>query len=72
MKDLDVGETWQNYTRSYINASMGDMHRYQYTTWRSDYMSKESSQTDVVPEQHELISQSVDRMYLDDCAKYYI
>jgi gamma-carbonic anhydrase len=72
MKDLDIGEVWSNYTRSYVNASMGDMHRYQYTTWRNAYMNNESSQDDVVPEKHEVIGQTVDRLYKEDASKYYI
>ena len=72
MKDLDIAETWSNYTRSYVNAHMGDMHRGQYTSWRSAYLHKESSQSDVIPEKHETIAQSIDRLYKADEAKWYI
>lgn len=43
VKDLDVGEVWANYTKSYVNASLGTSHRQEFTTWNSAYMSRPST-----------------------------
>lgn len=43
VKDLDVGEVWANYTKSYVNAALGTNHRLEYTTWNSAYLSKPST-----------------------------
>jgi gamma-carbonic anhydrase len=38
MKDLDVGECWANYTFSYLNTALGDIHRNEFTMWASNYL----------------------------------
>ena len=42
VKDLDVGESWANYTYSYVNAALGDTHRHQFTIWHNNYLQKGS------------------------------
>jgi gamma-carbonic anhydrase len=50
IKDLDIGEVWANYTKSYVHSSLGDAMKNEFTTWNSAYMQRESSMTDVDPD----------------------
>lgn len=54
MKDLDVGELWANYTKSYVEVSLADAHKNEFTLWNSAYLQRQSYSTDASPEQHEL------------------
>ena len=54
IKDLDIGEVWANYTKSYITSSTGDMIKKEFTTWNSAYLQRESSATDVDPEDNDI------------------
>lgn len=38
IKDLDVGEVWANYSQSYINVSLADSHKAEFTAWPSNYL----------------------------------
>lgn len=31
IKDLNIAETWSNYTLSYVNQHLGDIHKYEFT-----------------------------------------
>jgi hypothetical protein len=44
---MDIGEVWANYTYSYVNVALGDSHRYEFTTWPSNYLHKPSTQEDI-------------------------
>lgn len=46
MKDLDVGELWANYTKSYVEVSLADAHKNEFTLWNSAYLHRHSSSTD--------------------------
>ena len=72
VKDLDVGEVWANYTKSYVNASMGTSHRQEFTTWNSAYMSRQSTQSDVEPSPQDLSNSYVDQDYYGGIVKHYI
>ena len=54
IKDLDIGEVWANYTKSYIVSAVGEAVKYEFTTWNSAYLHRESSATDADPDDGEL------------------
>jgi len=56
VKDLDVGELWANYSYSYVNASLGDSHRNEFSMWPSSYLLKESTQEDLEPNENDLMT----------------
>lgn len=47
IKELDIGESWANYTLSYMTVALGDVHRNEFTLWSSNYLKKESTKEDV-------------------------
>ena len=47
VKDLDIGESWANYTYSYVNTALGDAHKDQFTLWRSNYLLNAQNKDDV-------------------------
>ena len=63
IKDLDVGECWANYTKSYITSSLGEACKNEFTTWNSAYLQRESSATDVDPEDNDLMPSTVTQYY---------
>ena len=71
IKDLDVGEVWANYAKSYVTSSMGEALRNEFTTWNSAYMQRVSTATDVDPEDNDMVASTVSNpwRYLP---KYYI
>ena len=50
MKDLNVGELWSNYTKSYINSSVADAVKNEFTLWNSAYMQRSATKDDADPE----------------------
>ena len=42
MKDLDVGESWANYTKSYVISALGETLKDEFTLWNSSYMDRVS------------------------------
>ena len=71
IKDLDIGEVWANYTKSYITSSMGEACKNEFTVWNSAYLQRESSMTDADPEDN-MISTSMTSYYYSSIAKHYI
>ena len=49
IKDLDIGEVWANYTKSYITSSLGEACKNEFTMWNSAYLQRDSAATDVDP-----------------------
>ena len=47
IKDLNVGETWSNYTLSYVNHYLSEVHKNEFTVWNSAYLEKESFKEDL-------------------------
>ena len=47
IKDLNVGETWSNYTLSYVNHYLSEVHKNEFTVWNSAYLEKESFRDDI-------------------------
>lgn len=54
VKELDIGETWANYSFSYVNVALGDQHRHEFTLWSSNYLQKPATQEDVEMSQEDL------------------
>ena len=64
IKDLDIGEVWANYTKSYVISSMGECCKNEFTTWNSAYLQRESSATDAEPDEQMLEPRSINNYYL--------
>ena len=47
IKDLDIGETWSNYTYSYMNHYLGEVHKGEFTVWNAAYLDRESTSDDL-------------------------
>lgn len=47
IKDLNVGETWSNYTMSYVNHFLADAHKNEFTVWNAAYLDRASTQDDL-------------------------
>ena len=69
---MDVGEIWANYTKSYSISALGDMHRVEFTQWNSAYIDRESSKSDAVPEEQDVLNQYTNKDYYRDVVKFYI
>lgn len=72
IKDLNIGEVWANYTKSYVEVTLGDAHKNEFTLWNSAYLERESSANDVEPTQSELQNMTVARNYYKGVVKYYV
>jgi hypothetical protein len=72
IKDLDIGEVWANYTKSYVTSSLGMACINEFTTWNSAYMLRESSKSDVSPDEGDLTEQTTAPDYYQFVAKHYI
>ena len=46
IKDLDIGETWSNYTLSYVNHHLAEVHKNEFTVWNAAYLDRESTADD--------------------------
>ena len=71
IKDLDIGEVWANYTKSYITSSLGEACKNEFTTWNSAYLQRDSSATDVDPLENDLEAATTTNYYRY-IAKHYI
>lgn len=47
IKDLNIAETWSNYTLSYLNHSLSDAHKNEFTVWNSAYLHMETTRDDL-------------------------
>lgn len=72
IKDLNVGELWSNYTKSYVTSALADACRDEFTTWNSAYLHRESSAHDVDPLDNDHRSQTVGHNYYKYIAKFYM
>jgi len=55
IKDLNIGEVWSNYTKSYIEVALGDAHKNEFTLWNSAYLERQTTANDVDPLESELM-----------------
>ena len=47
IKDMDIAETWSNYTLSYVNHHLGEVHKNEFTMWNAAYLDKDSTMDDL-------------------------
>lgn len=71
IKDLDVGEVWHNYTKSYVEVALGDAHRNEFTLWNSAYLHRASNAEDVDAPNHLKMNQSTSKNEYRTIVKYY-
>ena len=71
IKDLDVAETWANYTFSYVNHYLSEVHKKEFTVWNSAYLDKEPYYDDYHPEDFEMDSQRLSLNVDRGMIKYY-
>ena len=71
IKDLNMGEVWANYTKSYVVSSTGDMIKREFTMWNSAYLQRDASATDADPDESDMIASTVSNPYRH-MAKVYI
>jgi hypothetical protein len=44
---LNFAETWSNYTLSYVNNYLGEVHKNEFTLWNSAYLDKPIEAEDI-------------------------
>ncbi len=71
VKDLDIGEAWSNYTLSYINANLGDVHKNEFTLWPSNYLKRETTADDAEPQVEDYAAQYAVKNVYRGIVKYY-
>jgi len=71
IKDLNIGEVWANYTKSYVESSLGTAHKNEFTMWNSAYLERESTAQDVEPNMSEMQNMTVAKNYYKGVVKYY-
>ena len=47
IKDLNIAETWSNYTMSYVHHFLGETHKNEFSPWGNAYLLKDSHQEDL-------------------------
>lgn len=72
IKDLNIAEVWANYTKSYVTSSLGEACKNEFTTWNSAYLQRESSATDVDPDDNDAGSATTGHNYYKYIPKYYM
>ena len=71
VKDLDIGEAWANYSYSYVNVSLGDMHLASFAPWGNAYLDMPSAFEDVNVKEEDCKSIYVAKDMLKGSVKYY-
>jgi hypothetical protein len=71
IKDLNLGEVWNNYTKSYIEVALGDAHKNEFTMWNSSYLHRQSSSTDAAPSENDLLGITTSKNSHRGVVKYY-
>ena len=70
VKDLDVGEAWSNYSKSYVVHNLGDSHKQEFDLWSSAYLDRESYQEDLEPNDFDMDEKQVGNLW-EGAVKYY-
>ena len=71
IKDLNVAETWSNYTLSYMNHFLGETHKNEFTVWNSAYLEKDSTYEDVAVDLDHCETQRTSNNAMRGMVKYY-
>lgn len=72
MKDLNVADTWSNYSFSYVIDHLARLHRHQFSLYSSAYLDKDSYQDDFEPAEHELMDRRTPLNLYNGFVKTYI
>lgn len=71
IKDLNVAETWSNYTLSYVNHHLSDVHKNEFTLWNAAYLDRESTADDLLVEEGDIREQYSSPNLMHGMVKYY-
>ena len=71
IKDLNIAETWANYTKSYIHHFLSDVHKAEFSAWNNAYMYKESSKEDLDIDFNQFVNTRVSPNMMRGVVKYY-
>lgn len=71
IKDLNVAETWSNYTLSYMNHFLSETHKNEFTLWNSAYLQKDSTYDDVDVDLDHCETQRTSNNAMRGLVKYY-
>jgi carbonic anhydrase/acetyltransferase-like protein (isoleucine patch superfamily) len=71
VKDLNIGETWANYSYSYVNVALGDAHRNEFTMWNSSYMKRDPTHEDIEVSEENMESTYTTKNLYRGIIKYY-
>ena len=71
IKDLNIAETWSNYTLSYLNHAIAEAHKNEFTVWNSAYLNKQSYADDLEPDQNMIDGQRTSNDLMRGMIKFY-
>lgn len=71
VKDLNIGETWANYTYSYVNVALADAHKAEFSPWSSNYLKKGATQEDIEIAEEDLDAAYTTKNLYRGIVKYY-
>ena len=71
IKDLNIAETWSNYTLSYVHHFLADVHKNEFTVWNSAYLHRDSSVDDVELDIDHMTHSKTSNNIMRGVIKYY-
>ena len=71
IKDLNIGEAWANYAYSYVNVTLGDAHKNEFTLWPTAYLQKPSTQEDIEVREEDIQGMYTTKNLYKGVIKYY-
>ena len=66
---MNLGETWANYTKSYITSGMSEAVKNEFTLWNSSYLQRAATKEDAEPEEQR--AQMSGTCYFKGVVKHY-
>ena len=71
IKDLNIAETWSNYTKSYLHHFLSDVHKNEFSPWNSAYLERETTREDLEVDYDSFAHQKVSPNMMRGVVKYY-
>ena len=71
IKDLNVAETWSNYTLSYLNHYLSEVHKNEFTLWNSAYLERDSTREDLEIDTESFEASRTSNNLMRGLVKYY-
>lgn len=69
IKDLNVAETWSNYSKSYVHHHLGEVHKEEFSVWNAAYLDLPAYEDDFDVDE---LSQSLSVVDMErGCARNY-